>query len=214
MSQKQSNSSTANIQNTDKVDTYTTESKETIPTVNPTCWTRFIRWLQRIPLQKLMLCIRIINVIFAVILFVLYPLSFALHFDKIKEDGSIFTNVMLMIYCCTFAALLLVFEARVAKMDKRMNHLFGFMFSFLGRAFFMCFLGTLAFAGDGILNWVVGSIAIVFAILQCVIMYNHPAFQSDGELSNRTSRLKGNYSSVDQDHSSSLSDGKSKSSTD
>ena len=164
---------------------------------SPSCWLRFIRWLKAIPLRPLMIAIRVLNVLLAVLLMLVYPVAFITDFEKIQTDGGVFTNVMLMLYCTGFSIMLIVFEARVARMDKRMNHLFGFMFSFLGRALFMCFLGTLAFAGTWTVNLVVGSVAIAFAVVQCIIMYNHPAFQTDGELSNRTSRLQGSYSSVD-----------------
>ena len=164
------------------------------------CWRGFVSWLKRVPLRPMMLTIRILNVLLAILLMLVYPVAFFTDFDKIKSDGGLFTNVMLMLYCTGFSIMLIVFEARVARMDKRMNHLFGFMFSFLGRALFMCFLGTLAFAGAWVVNLVVGSVAISFAIVQCIIMYNHPAFQTDGELSNHSSRLQGSYSSVDQEN--------------
>jgi hypothetical protein len=162
------------------------------------CWGKFISCIKGLPLRPLMLAIRVLNVLLAVLLMLVYPVAFITDWEQIQADGGIFTNVMLMIYCTGFSIMLIVFEARVAIMDKRMNHLFGFMFSFLGRALFMCFLGTLAFAGTWVANLVVGSVAIAFAFVQCIIMYNHPAFQTDGELSNRSSRLEGSYSSVDQ----------------
>ena len=180
--------------------TYSSESgsSSTSSGSGKSCWQGFIGCIKRTPLRPLMIGIRVLNIILAILLMLVYPAAFFVDLEQMQEDGGIFTNAMLMVYCTGFSIMLIVFEARVAAMDKRMNHLFGFMFSFLGRAVFMCFLGTLAFAGTWIANLAVGSVAIVFAIVQFIIMYHHPAFQVDGEMSNRSSRLQGTYSSVEQ----------------
>ena len=50
---------------------------------------------------------------------VVYPLSFIFYMDTMKED--LFNNIMLCVYSMLFSAMLLVFEARISRMDARIS---------------------------------------------------------------------------------------------
>lgn len=59
--------------------------------------------------------------------------------------GSSIGQSLSAIYVCIFAILLLFFELHCKKFDKSIFALFGFMFSWHGRLFFLFFIGLLAF---------------------------------------------------------------------
>ena len=46
---------------------------------------------------------------------IVYPVSFIFYFDTMKKD--LFNNIMLCAYSILFSSMLLVFEARISRMD-------------------------------------------------------------------------------------------------
>ncbi len=66
-------------------------------------------------------------------------------------------------------------------MAPKFQRNFGFMYSFLGRSFFIFFAGTMAYALNNWLSWITGSLTLLNGMFNGYVICVHPAFKT-GEL--------------------------------
>ena len=95
-----------------------------------------------------------------------------------------FKTVTVSAYVVFFGLLLACLECNMSALAPRFQRNFGFMYSFAGRSAFIIFSGTMVFAMNQVLAWIVGSLTILNGLFNGYIICVHPAFQT-GELSAR-----------------------------
>lgn len=120
--------------------------------------------------------VRVTNVIMAMVLMAVFPLGFATQTIEVTPQ-----RILLCVYAILFSLLLLAFETRVGERMKLMfKRMFGFMYSFTGRTAFLLFISSLALAAKAQWCTVVGICGIIVSTLNCMVVYNHPAFAQAG----------------------------------
>ena len=83
-------------------------------------------------------------------------------------------------YMTCFGCLLCCFELRISRVEKVVRRLFGFMFSYVGRAGFLFFLAIFCLgivSDQAALGWVVGVLTCLNALLNCFVIWRHPGFE-------------------------------------
>jgi hypothetical protein len=93
-----------------------------------------------------------------------------------------FTTVTVSAYVVFFGLLLSCLECNISALAPRFQRNFGFMYSFSGRTFFIIFAGTMVFAMNLPVAWVVGALTVLNGLFNGYIICVHPAFKT-GELS-------------------------------
>eukprot|EP00939_MAST-03C_sp_MAST-3C-sp1_P005210 g5210.t1 len=109
-----------------------------------------------------------------------FPLGFGV--GSLSMDNLL--NWLLLFYTIFFGSLLITFHVRMkGDLLDFLKRNYGFMFSWMGRFAFLLFMATLLFTANE--QWwytiVVGILTVLVAILNCMILCNHPAYQSGGE---------------------------------
>lgn len=110
-----------------------------------------------------------------------YPL--ALIFEAMTINLSFFSNLFFFAYCTGFGLLLVAFECNTKYLRGRMKDNFGFLFTFLGRSFFLLFLSSLCFVSDYGLGTIIAALTLVNACFNGFVMVSRREFRAGGELS-------------------------------
>lgn len=129
------------------------------------------KWFHGLEIKTLAKIIKVANISVAIVLALIYPYAFFSGGLKMS-----FQSLVLCAYAMIFSCLLLAFEFKVQQMHNILKQLFGFMFSFFGRTLFLCFIGTLAIAGNWYGCQLVGLFAMAVSLLNCCAIYNHPGY--------------------------------------
>ena len=95
-----------------------------------------------------------------------------------------FTTVTVSAYVVFFGLLLSCLECNISALAPKFQRNFGFMYSFTGRSLFIIFAGSMVFAMNQVLGWIVGGFTILNGLFNGYIICVHPAFKT-GELSAR-----------------------------
>lgn len=94
-----------------------------------------------------------------------------------------FTFISISAYLTFFGCLLCCFELRIGFIEENVRKYFGFMFTFIGRAVFLIFLGMFCIglygANSGVVGIVVGVFTFLNALLNCFVMYRHGEIYAD-----------------------------------
>lgn len=135
--------------------------------------------------QKVLRTLRKANMLNGVAMIVFGILGFLNLFFALN-----ITTVTINIYIMFFGLLLTCLECNFSNLAPKFRRNFGFMFSFLGRIFFIFFSGTMCFASDSILGYIIGAVTMVNALFNGYIVCMHPAFRRGGELSGATDPYK------------------------
>eukprot|EP01029_Cantina_marsupialis_P009774 TRINITY_DN22606_c0_g1_i1.p1 TRINITY_DN22606_c0_g1~~TRINITY_DN22606_c0_g1_i1.p1 ORF type:complete len:205 (-),score=33.29 TRINITY_DN22606_c0_g1_i1:203-817(-) len=85
-------------------------------------------------------------------------------------------------YAILFSALFVLTELHLRNLEHRIKNYFGFMFSYIGRGFYMLFLASMMLAMMNVLCYIFAAITFVNCLFNFYIMKTHPVFTS-GELS-------------------------------
>ena len=125
--------------------------------------------------------LRFINMIMglAVIVVEIFGI-FSTIFDIFTNPGAVILNA----FCVIFCFILCLYEAQFKKLSKKLRRLYGFLYTYLGRALYIFFIGTVVIATSesdsdrSIFFWIIGVIMIIVALYNVLIIFLHPAFKN------------------------------------
>lgn len=129
--------------------------------------------------ESMLSLLRAANIVDGILITLCYPL--ALTFSV--ADLSIFSNLFFFSYCTGFGILLVLFECNTKALRARLKRNFGFMFSFLGRGFFLFFLASLCYISDSGLGTLIAIFTLLNACLNVFAMLTRREFKAGGQLS-------------------------------
>jgi hypothetical protein len=95
-----------------------------------------------------------------------------------------FTGLTISIYVIFFGVLMMCVEMKFANLQPRIQRLFGFLFTFFGRAIFVVFAATMVLAIGEWPGYILGGVTFINACFNFYVFYVHPAFKT-GKLSTR-----------------------------
>ena len=85
-------------------------------------------------------------------------------------------GIFMAVYTVFFSFMLFIFELRLGSLESGIRDNFGFLFSFWGRTFFLCFMGTLCCALDTIIGYIAGTLMFANTLFNGYVIYKHPSF--------------------------------------
>lgn len=146
----------------------------------------FSRQIKKLSVRTVSVILRVFNFTNAILMAITCFFSFK---DLVTPCWpTCVTRTFLAVYMGVFSIMLFSFEARFKYTEKYIRRLFGFMFTWTGRAVFLIFIGAICFGmidssqktkeTDGY-KWCVGvgCATLANAIFNCFIICSHPGFQ-------------------------------------
>lgn len=93
-----------------------------------------------------------------------------------------FTNITVSGYVVFFGMMMTCLECNLGNMAPKFRRNFGFMFSYAGRTVFIIFSGTMLFAMNYWIAFIVGAVTFLNGCFNGYLICIHPAFKKGGEL--------------------------------
>ena len=92
--------------------------------------------------------------------------------------------IILNAFCIIFCGILCLYELQMKRLGRKFRKLYGFLYTYIGRALYIFFIGTVVLSTYsnsntmGFLYLIVSIIMIIDSIYNVLIIFFHPAFKN------------------------------------